>query len=79
VQWQALRDSKLKGLARQMFVQYSQRKYVLILQWDTKANGRHALDYITHYDRIGGYGGVGNIPEVADVLDLSMLMTLWRP
>jgi hypothetical protein len=58
-------------------VQYSQRKYVLILQWDTKANGRHALDYITHYDRIGGYGG--NVPEVADVLDLSMLMTLWRP
>ena len=59
-------------------MQYSQKNHVLIFQWDTKANGKHTLDCITHYDRIGGYGG-GNVPEVADVLDLSMLMTLWRP
>ncbi|MEN6551187.1 MAG: DUF11 domain-containing protein, partial [Candidatus Cryosericum sp.] len=40
--------------------------HVLTIQWDTRNSGKNSLDYITQYDNIGGFGGVGNVPEVVD-------------
>jgi uncharacterized repeat protein (TIGR01451 family) len=50
---------------RMVLTGLSAGSHVLVIEWDTKANGKHALDYMTHYARIGGYGG-GNVPEVVD-------------
>jgi len=51
---------------RAVLTSLSAGTHVLTIQWDTRSGGKNALDYITQYENIGGFGGIGNTPEVVD-------------
>ena len=47
--------------------------YCITIGWDIKHNGKHALDFLTSYDREGSHNGFGHDHEEIDPTDLTLL------
>ena len=43
---------------------------ILELGYDIKHGGKHALDFLTHYQRLSPHGGFGHLPEVVQPYDI---------
>jgi len=55
---------------RLVFNTLLQGPHRVVIAWDTKTNGRHATDYLTHYNRLQPHNqfGAHNVPETIQPL-----------